>query len=76
MGKITIDINTGGNSGPKRESMFCKKCNKKELVKGKANYYIDPDPLLGITLVEWECYVLECNHKIPIRKTGRTKSSI
>ena len=61
---------------PGKTSIFCKKCNKQVIVKGKANYYFEPDSPVDYELVEWECYVGSCNHKIRIRKTGRTKDDI
>jgi len=57
-------------------SMFCKKCNRQVRVKGRANYFMEPNSPVELDLVEWECIVLECNHKIPVRRTGRTKNDL
>lgn len=57
-------------------SRFCKKCNRQVRVKGKANYYFEPDSPLELESVEWECWVLDCGHKERIRKTGRTCNDI
>jgi predicted amidophosphoribosyltransferase len=57
-------------------SMLCKRCNKQVRVKGKANYWFEPDSPVELERVEWECIVLECNHKIRVRKTGRTDNDL
>jgi len=54
-------------------SMFCKKCNRQVRVKGKTTGYFEPSSPVKLDWEEWEYYVLECNHKDFIRKTGRTK---
>ena len=57
-------------------SMFCKKCNRQVRVKGKDTDYLEPESPVELCLVEWEYYVLECNHKIFIRRTGRKKNDL
>jgi hypothetical protein len=54
-------------------SRFCKKCNTQVRVKGKTTDYFPPSSPVKLDWEEWEYYVLECNHKDFIRKTGRTK---
>ena len=68
---------TGRRASPRAaDSVFCKRCNRQVRVRGKANYYLEPDSPVELNLIEWECLVLECNHKIPIRRTGRTKNDL
>lgn len=68
---------SGTRVGQRTEpSKFCKQCNRQVRVRGKANYYLEPDSPVELDLIEWECYVLECSHKIRIRRTGRTKNDL
>lgn len=54
-------------------SRFCKKCNRQVRVKGKTTDYFEPCSPVKLDWEEWEYYVLECNHKEFIGRTGRTK---
>jgi ribosomal protein L40E len=58
------------------KSMFCKKCNRQMPVKGRTTKYLESSDPTELNLIEWECAVLECNHVIPIRKTGRKKNDL
>jgi len=60
----------GGGSG---KPLYCKKCGQERRVKGKTTGYpVEPSPT-SMYWTEYEYYVLECNHIILIRETGRTK---
>ena len=80
-GKPLSSKKTSNRSGTQAKhrtenSVFCKKCNRQVRIKGKDNYWFEPDDPLQLYLVEWECWVLDCGHKKPIRKTGRTRNDL
>lgn len=74
-GKLLSSADSSKTQSSEQLSRFCKKCNDSKRVIGTANYWVEPDPLLGVGVEEeWVCEVLECKHRIPITKTGRKRN--
>jgi hypothetical protein len=76
-GRASASSHTRGAQRGRESFRFCKQCQKRVRVLGTANYWREKDPVLGVgDEEEWVCEVLECKHRIPIRKTGRTKNPL
>ncbi|MFC1994304.1 zinc-ribbon domain-containing protein [Chloroflexota bacterium] len=75
--KVSNSSRTQKTQRTEKSYRFCKKCNDRKSMIGTANYWIEIDSLLGVgDEEEWMCEVLECKHRIPIRKTGKKRNPL